>query len=467
MKRIVANILSVSMADIMIRLLGFLTTAYLARTLGPPEFGLMSIGLSLLGFLNLFASPGLHLMGTRDIAAGASDARRYAVTIVVTRLLLSCLLFAATTAVCVVAVADPLARDTIVVFALALFPMAGSLDWFFQGKERLGLVSASRVVLAFTYLLLVLLLVRASEDLVGSAAAFVVANLVAATVLLFSFLRANGMPVSFPDFSEFPEVLQRSFPLGLSLLLGQTITGLPVLVIGIFLTAAEAGAFNAALKIVVVVLLADRVLSAVFFPFISRLRREAEERSAQAVALILKLVTGLGVPIALLGVFHAQPVITLVYSSGYERATPAFQALFLYFLVTLMNSVMMAVLLGWNREKEYLRVMFWGTAAMVVLCFMLTAGFGITGTALSLGLGEMVMTVLYSRKVSSTPGVSVGRVTIPPLAAGSAMVGLLLFTGGLGPVVASLLGLAGYAVIFWSAGGITDEDVATMREIFA
>ena len=89
MKPLTKNLLSSSASDAGSRLLGFLVTAYLARVLGPPAFGIISIALSVLGYAVLFAGPGMNVMGTRLVASTRGAEAEFSSDVVSLRTLLA------------------------------------------------------------------------------------------------------------------------------------------------------------------------------------------------------------------------------------------------------------------------------------------------------------------------------------------------------------------------------------------
>jgi len=466
-RRSLSNIASAGVADVATRGLGFLITAYLARVLGVSAFGMMSIGLSVLGYLSVLASPGVHITGARDVAGGRAEPVAIVSAILSLRLWISTTLFLLVLAVAAFVVPSVPASLLIIGFALTLFPMALSLDWFFQGKERLAIVSASKIGLYTVYLVLVLLLVRSADDVAWSALAFAAGNLAAAVVLLGAFVREYGrFGIQMPDRS-LGILLRESLPLGVSALLAQNITNLPVIVLGVVASTGDAGVFTAAMTLIFFILVADRVLFAVFLPVLSRLATEESRRFGHLAGVLVKMVIAGSVMVGLVGVFYPGPIIHLVYGDGYPAAVPVLQILQVYFVATLVNTVLMSALLARKREREYVTVLFQGTGVLALLCIVLSSIFGPVGAATSLAVGEVLMALLMWSRAKNVVAFDSARGLWPVVAAGSCSAGIMLLCVGLSPLVGAALGGAGFALIYWFGGGLTREEVQTVRKMLA
>ena len=137
------------------RFLGFLVTAYLARVIGPPGFGLISIGLSVLGYAVLLAGPGLNVLGTRQVAASGGTAAEFSADVIALRAQLGAATACLASLLLLPVYGLSAAWATTAVFALSAIPMAASPDWYAQGRRAMGWLAASRLASAGVYLLLV------------------------------------------------------------------------------------------------------------------------------------------------------------------------------------------------------------------------------------------------------------------------------------------------------------------------
>ena len=192
MKHPLKNTIAASIGDVTSRLLGFIATAFLARTLGVSSFGFMSIGFSVLSYAILVASPGLHTFGTRAVAAKATSPQALLNQITSARLVLAAVSFVVALLAVAMITRDVESSLTIMLFVFSVFPMSMSIEWYFQGKEDITTVAIGKMFMYATYVVLVYLLVSFEHGLVWAAIAFFLANLVSSMWLIVSLRKQGG-----------------------------------------------------------------------------------------------------------------------------------------------------------------------------------------------------------------------------------------------------------------------------------
>ncbi len=458
-KQPLKNTVAIASADLVSRLLGFVATAYLARRLGASSFGLISIGFSVLGYVTLFSSPGLHVYGIRLVAASADDERLWTGDVTALRMVLSLTgILLATLLSLALFGATPLWAMLILWSAVSV-PLALSLDWYFQGKSDLGPASLGRILIYAAYLAGIFLTVRSPGDEIWTAASYFVANAAGALYLVVVFVRKAGALELHWKPREWIQLLRESLPLGLSSVLGQTIVNLPVLLLGALLTAADTGFFSAAMKLVFFVLMIDRVFYTLFLPVVSRYRARGETDFARAATLGMKVMLIFSLPVMVAGISYAETFISLVYGPGYEPAAPVLQWALPYVLFTTMNTVLMSVMYADRRDAEFLRIMAFGTGLIVLLCTVLPPVLGAQGSALGLSIGEGAMTVVLLFRVKSIVSWKGAATLLPMFAGGAGMAGTILVLWQFPVAIVIPVACAVFALTVLVTGGLSRDDV--------
>ena len=90
---LVKNILSIGLGDAGSKLLTFFAFIYIARLFGPSDFGLIGLGMALVGFFIPVVDFGLGMIGTREISQKSSSLIFYVKTIGMIRFLLALISF--------------------------------------------------------------------------------------------------------------------------------------------------------------------------------------------------------------------------------------------------------------------------------------------------------------------------------------------------------------------------------------
>lgn len=69
--------MSLTMADAFVKFLGAVNIAYLARILGPEDFGKMNFALAIVGYFAMLSQFGLNTVGVRQVARDRTTMRTY------------------------------------------------------------------------------------------------------------------------------------------------------------------------------------------------------------------------------------------------------------------------------------------------------------------------------------------------------------------------------------------------------
>ncbi|MCG8372929.1 MAG: oligosaccharide flippase family protein [Balneolales bacterium] len=126
------KIASFLMGDILGRGLAFITSVYLARTLGAEGFGLITIALSFLGYVAFFGDFGLHHIGIRETAKLKEKQGFNTTEIFIARIILGFLAFGIGFTIIPFLKFSDVQVQLIKGFIYALGAYAFLLEWYFQ-----------------------------------------------------------------------------------------------------------------------------------------------------------------------------------------------------------------------------------------------------------------------------------------------------------------------------------------------
>jgi len=464
MKKPVRDILAILTGDIGSRGVGFLVTLYLARVLAPASFGIISIGMAVLGYLSLLGSPGIQMVETRNAAAVEGGMPERTGAILSLRLLLAPLLICFLYAGVWMAGVPEATRDVTTLYALSLIPMALSLDWLFQGKEDFRGVMSSRLVNSVVFGLCVLLFVRTRTDIVFTPVAFFAGNAAGAAVLGVMYGRRFGAPRIGWNPSAWMNLLRVNAPAGTAMFLAQSVTNLPPIVIGILLSNADAGVFSAGMKLIFLLLLIDRILNALFLPAATRYAVSRPSEFPALLSAALTAVVVFIVPVLIGTCIVAGPVILLVFGPGYEGAAPVVCVLTGYVLMTLINSILTCTLVAFGRTRTYSIIVSGGALILCVAVVACTAFFGATGAGAGIVAGEAVIMYFLGRAVIRVAPLPTLRFYLKPAVACAVMISSSVVLAETSPLISLAASGALFVIVLISIKGVPAKEIRYLRE---
>lgn len=454
------------MGDLGSRVLGFFISVYLARVLEPEGFGLMSIGLAVLGYLQLAGSPGIQVLETRNAAAVAEVDRARVNAVLSMRLVLAILLWILTALAAWVFVPHHETRDVVLLFALSVLPLALTLDWFFQGKETFLAVSSSKVAQYVIYAVMVFLFVRGRGDAWVTAIAFGI-GVAAAVILLWIWYIRKWGPISIGwSPGLWKEILKNGVPVGAAVLLAQSVTNFPPLVIGYFSGTGEVGLFSSAMKLVFLVMLVDRVLNALFLPAATRYFSFERHEVARLVEVTVRVVFLVVIPIGLCGLILSKELTVLVFGPGYIGSAPLLQVLLGFFVLTVLNSVFISVLVASGNERRYTKMVVLGSIVLCVATIIGTALYGAVGSAWGVVFGELATVSLMGKETLKIVHLPLGSMLIRPIAAGACVGAVVVFLSGMNPLAVAVVAVLVFITFEIVLKGITLKEIRFLRERF-
>jgi len=391
---IMKNVISLGSGEFIAKVLGFATTIYLGRMLGSAGFGIIGFTTAVLAYLTLLVNPGLDTIGIRSIAAEPERAPRTVSAILTARTIL--LLPAALLFLIILLLSSFPAevRSVYLAFGLLLLLQPLTLDFYFVGTERMGIVAARKSVQAALYLAAIVLLVSGPSDLVIVPLVLVLASLLS-LVLQPVFLREPILRFDRATFQAVPDVLRAALLVGSSQLLILLYLQIDLVMCGYLLPAEQVGFYTAAQRIIAAVTLLPLILLQAWMPELSR-ASDAQQRR-DVLRRFARVMIVPGIVIAAGGAFFAPTVLSIVFGNSYLDGSTALRILFLSAGFVFVNMALANPLLAWKRDREYLFIVLSGAVLNLALNAMLIPMAGIAGAAWATAAAEALVLLLALR----------------------------------------------------------------------
>ncbi len=375
--------------DVGARVLGFLATMHIARALGTEYFGLVVISLSVVSYAHWLADMGMATLGTRELAR-PFRLRKFQLRdfLIVKFLTAACVFILFQFGLTLFNLPAPLLQ-LLRFYLLFLFLDAGMIEWYCKAIQRYDAIAIARWMSGGVYLVGVYRMVHAPEDIL-KVPFFYLVGLATAALMFFLWKKDEDSlrgPIS--SVSHYFSLLKNAASIGMATFFAQVVQLLPPLVLGALYTPSEAGIYGAAVKIVFVFQLIDRVFIALFLPNLSKLWAIAPEKIAPRLQIILKSLFWFILSVAMIIIFYAYYLIHLIFGDQYLPGVPVLSILSGFIIFTILNSVFSYTLIATGRQRHYFRGTVKGSVGAIFCIGLFATLWGAQGAAVGVVLGEL------------------------------------------------------------------------------
>ena len=161
--------------------------------LGNGSFGVINLGLAVFSYGLIISSPGLHTIGTRIVSQRSSNDAAVIKQITALRFILALLTFAVMTD----CLSLPCSRYNdcdyvVILYSASLLPFAFQIEWFYQGKQRVAALGASRATGLLSFVVLLFFIVNRESDVLLVPVVYFVNAVVNAAMLYFIYRKGKS-----------------------------------------------------------------------------------------------------------------------------------------------------------------------------------------------------------------------------------------------------------------------------------
>ncbi len=440
------------------RFLNFLATIYLARVLGTTNFGLISIGLSVLGYAVWISDMGLVKIGTRETAKPLEKREFTPSALFWIRFGAGILVFLGGITLVTVLPLEGNRPLVIGLFLFSVIPQSLFLDWYFTGLQKYREVAIGKILKSAFFFLLVYLVIDVSQD-VGWVPLFYLAGSLTATTYLFFRLQNPGSIFRFKLTRETAvAAIRKSLTIGFGSSFNQVVQLLPPIVIGAFISASDAGIYSAAIKVVLIGSLLDQVFVNLFLPMFTSYWSHNPDRAPALISRIFRIMLLLGLVFSAAFMTASEWIIPLLFGTEYTASIPILKVLSWFLAATFANSVFAFGLLAINQDQAYFRSMLRGGLFGAALITGLTLIGAPIWTALAVLVSEIFIMSSNYIAIRSTLKIDILQPALAGLACILISAALYLFTQiSLLLQLPLIIGII--PLIYFILGGIKQSDV--------
>ncbi|HEN3612902.1 oligosaccharide flippase family protein [Yersinia enterocolitica] len=374
-----------------------LTLPYLTRVLGVEGFGIYSLTISIAQYFVIFIDFGFNLSASKRIAEHQDEPEyisRIFFETIYAKLIL-CLISIAGVMILVSLNAYSVIRSELIYTIIMLIGTVLMPIWFFQGIEKLAVVTKLMIFSRLALLPLFFIFVRSDADVKDAIIIQSSLSFLAGLVALIYIYKQSLIKIVKLTNLRIGHTLKDSLPIFIAVLSNSLYTMSTTIIIGIFSNVYEVSIFTAADRMKGAILGVFLILGNAFYPRINALLVNNKE---QAYSLIRKIFYWQGAlcMVIIIFVISFSKLITQIMFGPEYSAVSDLLILFspVYFLVLQSAVLGNYILLTHGYKKAYTILPIASAIIHIPLCAYLASKYGAWGGIISIVTAEAVTLAL-------------------------------------------------------------------------
>ena len=377
---------------------GLFVGVWIARYLGPEQFGLLNFALAFTGLFGAIAAMGLQGIVVRDIVRNPECARETLGTAAVLQLIGG--LFAYLLMLIAIAYLRPddtLARSIVAILGSMMLLKASEISVFWfesQVQSKYTVWVQNSVFLVFAAVKVALILWQAPLHAFAWAT---LGEAVVVAVILLVLLGKLGQPVSrlAASVKRAKTLLIDVWPLILSGIAITIYMKIDQIMLGHMISDEAVGIYSAATRISEVWYFIPIAIVATVFPAILEAKKRSEEQYYVRLQKLYDMMVLISVAVALPMTFLSTQIITLLFGEAYQDAGTVLAIHIWAGVFVFLGVASGRWFLTENRQRLELERTVFGAFANISLNLVLIPRLGYVGAAISLVISQAIASWLY------------------------------------------------------------------------
>jgi O-antigen/teichoic acid export membrane protein len=382
------NFFFLSSAEIVSKVLGFLTTAYLARRIGVDGFGDYGFVVAVYTYFALIANPGYDIVGARETARSEKEPSGILASFFILKSGSAVVSFALLLLVCLFAPFSSAVKQLLMLQGLALFTIPFTFQFFFRARNQMNIVAISRFAQSLMYFLFIVAGVQSAGDLPRVPVFFAVSSALA-LIPMAGVLRKNFVWMHSIRWEQLRAYCISAVTVGAASMCVQVYLNIDTVLLGVFKTSREVGLYTSAYKIVTLASAIPNLLFVSYLPYLVSVKNAA----AKEWKTFILTMCIIGLPTGIIIGIYAPEFITILYGSAYDGAVLPLRLLSLDIVAVFVSITFAQPLLLLGKEKKYLSIVAWSAGLNLLLNVFLIPLYGMTGAALTTLFAESLVAV--------------------------------------------------------------------------
>lgn len=400
---IVKNTVWLFIGQIGSRLLRAAIVIYAARLLGAESWGAFSYALGIATFLTTFSDIGINALITKEASRQPELKNQYLATALFTKIGLLIILITAVLMLFPYLTRIPEAAIImpILIFVFAFDSLRDLGSALSRALEKMQIEALIHVFTNFAIVILGFIFLIAAPNAKSLAYAYALGSgLGLAAIIITLKSHFQNLITNFKK-SLVKEILVTAWPFGLMSLMGIIMLNTDIIMLGWLKSSEEVGYYSVAQKIIQLLYILPALFASSIFPKMARFAKNDPEKAKALLEKSVALTIIIALPVTLLGIILANPIINLLFGQEYISSVLTFQILMYTVLIVYPTTLIGNAVFAYDQQRHF--VFFVAIAALSNVFFnaLLIPRWGIEGAAAATIFSQLITNGLIWRKMKT------------------------------------------------------------------
>lgn len=471
-QRISKNISILFVSQILTYILGFLTLAYTARYLGVAGYGTLSFALAFTQIFSVLMDLGLNTFTIREVARKKSLAEDYVANISLIKVILGAITFFLI--ITMVHILGYNLQTIQIVAFIALYTIFFAFSQLFyavfQANEKMEYPSLGNIISSILLFIGVFTAIHYGFNIYqfSHIYAFTGAIILIYAVLMYSW-RFNLPKIKF-EWSMWKYLMKKAWPFAITGISINLYLYIDSIILSLFQGQEAVGFYNAAYRLIVVLLFIPIIFNNALFPLMSQYFISSKESLNYTFDKLFKIMILIGFPLATGTVIISNQLIILIYGTQYVGAVIVLQILIWSTFLIFARSPFERLLESSDKQLSVTKIFILGAIFNTILNIIVIPQFSYVGAAIItvltdiLVLGLLIFTVKKSNDIIISKNTKISLIKI---LTASLIMGLVInYLKFLNVFLLISIGTMFYLATILIMKIFDDEEIAIIKSLF-
>lgn len=405
LRKIIGNINWLIFENILRNLIGLFVVVWVARYLGPEQFGLMNYALAFVALFSALATLGLDNITIRNIVSDPEKKGEYLGSTLLLKFFGSLImLIISAIGMFLIEPGNTLVQLFVIIIALGyIFKSFDTIDLWFQSQVQSKYSVFSRSITFVVISILKVVFIITQAPLIAFVLMYTLDSLLAAVLLVYLYHKKATFSFFKWEikYDVMKSLLNDSRPLILSGIAIMVYMKIDQVMIGNMIGDTQLGIYSAAVKLSEAWYFIPMIISGSVFPAILSARKKSRELYLERMQMLYDSFTWFTISVALITTFMAPFIIRIIYGVEYIDAATVLSIHIWAGIFVFLGVASSKYLIAENLTKISFYRTFIGAIINIILNIILIPTYGILGAAIatliSYGVSAYLLNFLFKK----------------------------------------------------------------------